>query len=278
MIGILFGLLAALGWGSGDFAISRVTRAIGATQAMFYVQVVGIPVLGAVLLARHDLPPTDLRGWGLGIAANLFNLGGSLLLYRAFAIGTLSIVSPIASSFALVTTMLALLSGERPGPLTLGGAVLVVSGVIVTSRSPGGSADRPRGVLEAVGAAICIGCYFWAVSYATPLLGIVWPVMIGRLMVLAVSLALMARSRSRPAPLSRNLLLFVIGAGVLDTAAFICFNIGISGAYVSVVTALASIFSAVTVLLAWVFLRERLSMSQWAGVAGLLVGVLLVSM
>jgi uncharacterized membrane protein len=78
--------------------------------------------------------------------------------------------------------------------------------------------------------------------------------------------------------LSRNLLLFVIGAGVLDTAAFICFNIGISGAYVSVVTALASIFSAVTVLLAWVFLRERLSVSQWAGVAGLLVGVLLVSM
>jgi uncharacterized membrane protein len=47
---------------------------------------------------------------------------------------------------------------------------------------------------------------------------------------------------------------------------------------VSIVTALASIFSAVTVLLAWVFLRERLHVVQWAGVAGLLIGVLLVSL
>jgi drug/metabolite transporter (DMT)-like permease len=278
-MGILFGLLAALGWGSGDFAISRVTRAVGATQAMFYVQVVGIPVIGALLLARHDLPPTDLWAWGLGLTANLFNLGGSLLLYRAFAVGTLSIVSPIASSFAVVTMLLSLLSGERPGALAISGAALVIACVIVTSRSPGGEAGgRPRGVLEAVGAAVCIGFYFWAVSYATPLMGIVWPVMIGRLMVLAVSLALMARSGSRPARLGRDLWPFVIGAGLLDSAAFICFNIGIAGAYVSVVTALASIFSAVTVLLAWVFLRERLSLSQWAGVAGLLVGVLMVSM
>jgi drug/metabolite transporter (DMT)-like permease len=255
-----------------------VTRAIGEAQAIFYVQVVGIVAIGAVLLARHDVPPTDLRAWGLGFVANLFNLGGTLLLYRAFAVGTLSIVSPVASSFALVTTTLALLSGERPGLLTLGGAALVVAGVIITSRSSGGDAGRPRGVLAAVGAAMCIGVYYWAVSYVTPLLGIAWPILIGRLMALVAALAMMARGGSRPARLGREVWPFVIGGGLLDTAAFLCFNIGISGAYVSVVTALASIFSAVTVLLAWVFLRERLSASQWAGVAGLLVGVLLVSM
>ncbi|MEI8308527.1 MAG: DMT family transporter [Chloroflexales bacterium] len=277
-MGILFGLLAALGWGGGDFAISQVTRVIGVTQAMFYVQLFGIVAISAVLLVRHDLPPTDLSAWGLGIAANVVNVGGTLLLYRAFAIGTLSIVSPIVSSFALITALLALLTGERPGLLALGGAALVIVGVVIAARSPGGVAGRPRGVIEAMGAAVCIGIYCWSISYITPTLGIAWPVLIGRLMAFLVAMALMARSGSRPVRLGRAVWPFAVGAGVLDTAAFLCFSVGVSGAYVSVVTALASIFSVVTVLLAWVFLRERLSMSQWAGVAGLLVGVLLVSL
>ena len=41
---------------------------------------------------------------------------------------------------------------------------------------------------------------------------------------------------------------------------------------------MTSLFSAVTVLMAWVILRERLSRAQWAGVAVILFGVLLVSL
>jgi drug/metabolite transporter (DMT)-like permease len=274
----MFGLLAALGWGSGDFLISRVTRTVGATQAMFYVQLVGIVAIGALLLARRDLPPNDLRAWGLGIAANLFNMAGTLLLYRAFAVGSLSIVSPIAASFAVITIPLALLGGERPGPLALTGAALVIAGVIVVSRGHGAGSGTPRGVPEAVGAAVFIGLYFWMVSFATPLLGIAWPVMIGRVMLMLVALGVMLARRTRPARLTAGLWPTVVAASVLDTIAFLSYNIGISGAHVSIVTALASIFSAVTVLLAWVFLRERLLLRQWAGVAGLLIGVLLVSM
>jgi drug/metabolite transporter (DMT)-like permease len=276
-MGIILGLLAAIGWGSGDFAISRVTRLIGVVQTMFYVQLFGIIAICMVLLVRHDLPTTDLGAWGLGIAANMMSLGGTLLLYRAFAIGTLSIVSPIVSGFAVITTMLALLMGERPGLLALGGAVLVIVGVVIAARSPSGDAVGSRGIIEAVGAAICIGVYCWAISYIIPTLGIAWPVLIGRLLTFLVALGLMVRSGSRPVRLEREVWPFAVGAAILDTIAFLCFSVGVSGTYVSVVTALSSIFSAVTVLLAWIFLRERLSMSQWVGVAGLLVGVLLVS-
>ena len=65
---------------------------------------------------------------------------------------------------------------------------------------------------------------------------------------------------------------------LLDTLAFVAFNLGIGSAYTSIVTALASLFSAVTVLLAWAILRERLAPAQWAGVAVILAGVLLVSL
>ncbi|NNJ13278.1 DMT family transporter [Chloroflexales bacterium ZM16-3] len=277
-MGIIFGLLAALGWGSGDFLISRVTRVIGPTQAMLYIQLVGIAAIGALLIVRRDLPPTDLWAWEIGIAANLFNLGGTLLLYRAFSIGSLSIVSPIAASFAVVTIPLALLGGERPGALALVGAALVVGGVVVVSRGHGEAAGPPRGVPEAIGAAGFIGLYFWAVGFATPLLGIAWPVLIGRVITLLAAIGIMLARRTRLAPMPTGLWPTAIAAALLDTAAFVFYNMGIATGYVSVVSALASIFSAVTVLLAWFFLRERLRMVQWAGVAGLIVGVFLASM
>jgi uncharacterized membrane protein len=47
---------------------------------------------------------------------------------------------------------------------------------------------------------------------------------------------------------------------------------------ISVVSVLASLYGAVTVLLAWIFLRERLDMSQWFGIVMIFVGVVLVSL
>ncbi|NTW98200.1 MAG: DMT family transporter [Oscillochloris sp.] len=277
-MGIIFGLLAALGWGGGDFMISRSTRVIGPFQTMFYVQLAGIGGIMLVLLLRQDQPPTALWPWVLGFSANLFNLVGTMLMYRAFAVGTLSIVSPITASFAVVTMLLALLGGERPGALALAGTLLVIAGVLVVSRGHAGAVGPPRGVPEALGSAICFGCYFWAISFATPLLGIAWPVLIGRLTAILAAWGLLRLYGSRPVRMTASNWWPVLAAACFDTTALLCYNAGIASAYVSIVTALASIFSAVTVLLAWAFLRERLHITQWAGVAGLLVGVLMVSL
>jgi drug/metabolite transporter (DMT)-like permease len=220
------------------------------------------------------------------VGVNLFNLAGTVLLYRALAVGTLAIVSPIAASFAVVTTLLALAAGERPAPLALGGVALVMGGVIVVSRSAGDPANAQAGagmalgpgVLAAIGAAFAYGIFFWLLRPVTTGMGIAWPILIGRAMALGAALAFLAlRHKGPPRPLPRRLWGAVALATILDTVGFLSYNLGISTAYVSVVTALASIFSAVTVLLAWVLLRERLASLQWAGVIAVIAGVLLVS-
>lgn len=278
-MGVLFGLLAALGWGTGDFVLSRISRALGPVQTMLYVQAAGIAAGAAVLLVRRDLPPLEPGLWLLAVGVNLFNLAGTALLYRALSVGTLAIVSPIAASFAAVTAVLALAAGERPEPLALGGLALVMAGVIVVSRAPGagGAAAPLQGAPAAVGAAVCYGVFFWLLSPVTAGLGIAWPVVLGRVIAAGAALLFLAARREAPQPLPRRLWGAVALATTLDTLGFLCYNAGIATAYVSVVTALASIFSAVTVLLAWVLLRERLASSQWAGVAAVIAGVLLVS-
>jgi drug/metabolite transporter (DMT)-like permease len=237
------------------------------------------------------------------VGIGLFILAGTLLLYRSFAIGTLALVSPIASAFAVVSALLALLAGERPALLALFGALLLIGGVVVVTRSqpkeptnhegrktederralfrPSSSVLRrrlPPGVAEAIGVALCFGISFWALDFVTPALGILWPVLVLRIVEAVAVVLFLLRLRTPPARLTHSMAGLVLAAAVLDTLAFVAFNLGIGSAYTSIVTALASLFSAVTVLLAWAILRERLAPAQWAGVAIILAGVLLVSL
>src|SRR5262249_19480258 len=150
---------------------------------------------------------------------------------------------------------------------TLGGALLLVLGVIVVSRVRGSTGSSSlAGLPEAVGATVCFGVYFWALNRITPTLGALWPVWITRLvqfpcalLVLGVRGPLRLRMIGRMAPL-----LFIVA--VLDSGAMLSFNLGIGQTYTTITTALASLYSAVTVFLAWMFLHERLMTGQWVGV------------
>ncbi|MCS6887687.1 DMT family transporter [Chloroflexus sp.] len=277
-MGIIYGLIAALGWGTGDFLITRATRQIGWQWTLLLAQLTGIVAIGLVLLGRSDPLPPWGPAWPMAVAVNLLNLTGTLLLYRAFAIGTLAIVSPISASFAAVTAALALLDGEQLGAITLAGTGLVIGGVVVVSRGPGKARADLRGVPEAIGVAISFGLFFWLIGDVTATFGIAWPVLIGRIVTVLGAVMILVLSRPARPRLGAAHGGLIIAASALDTIAFLSFNTGIATAYVSVVTALASIFSAVTVVLAWLVLRERLARSQWLGVAGILAGVLLVSL
>jgi drug/metabolite transporter (DMT)-like permease len=299
-MGILFGLIAALCWGAADFIAGRVSRLVGVIQTMFYVQLVALVCTSALIILRPGAPAPHISAWVLAGAIALGNFIGTLLLYRAFAVGTLAIVSPIASGFAVVTALLSLAAGERPAPLTLTGALLLIGGVVVVSRTPQGQEVEPRienrepsvvsaqffilnsalpaGVPEALGVTVCFGGALWALGFVTPSLGMLWPLLVTRAIETLGALLLLLGRKAAPARLSRKIWPLVSSAALLDTVAFLAFTTGIGSTYTSIVTALASLFSAVTVLLAWVILRERLTSIQWAGVGVILAGVLLVSL
>jgi drug/metabolite transporter (DMT)-like permease len=55
-------------------------------------------------------------------------------------------------------------------------------------------------------------------------------------------------------------------------------NPGVERTDTATTTALSRLFGDVTAFLAWLFLRERLAPHQWAGVAIVTLGILLVSL
>jgi uncharacterized membrane protein len=63
----------------------------------------------------------------------------------------------------------------------------------------------------------------------------------------------------------------------LDTFAFVAYNVGIVSGSVAIIGTLSGLFSAVTVALATVVLRERLTLPQYAGMGSIFLGVALMA-
>ena len=295
-LGIILALITALCWGTGDFLARSLTRHIGSYRTLLFVQLTGFIALSCYLLPSGELAHR-LSGIVYGVlawavAGSLLNLIGSLLLYRAFEIGLLAVVSPIAASYAAVTAALSVLSGEAVRRGQAAGMVATLLGVALAAgllvRGANGvpTAGAPRrrkvagpGVALAVLSAIAYGIGFWILGYhVTPQLGGTVPVWIVRLVTI-VTLTTVAVPLRRDVHLPRHAGRWglLAAVGLIDTVGFVAFAHAVQGGHVAIVGVLSSLFSAVTVVLAHFFLHERLAVSQWLGLAGIFAGVALVS-
>lgn len=282
-MGITLGLGAALFWGLGDFAITTLARYVGTARCLLYIQLFSL-LSWIILLAVFPHEATGgWNPWLLAALAGVFHVAGLSTTYRAFEIGTLSFVSPIASSFAIVTTLMFVISGDAPPTIALIGICLLVGGIVVATRAtPSDGPVTLKGVPEAIASALAFGIMFWLIyAYVNGPLGDVYPLILLKIMSSSFATIYVARSpKVEPTglpPISR-LIFIAFLAALCDTLAWVSYLFGSRDSHGAVGTALASLFSVVTIVLAGIFLKERLNRYQWVGVAIVLGGILLVSL
>ena len=86
---------ASLAWGASDFLAGLKTRRLALVWVLFVSQLTGlVPVLTAALVLGEPLPGRDAALFAAG--AGVAELVGFAALYRALAIGTMSVVAPIS--------------------------------------------------------------------------------------------------------------------------------------------------------------------------------------
>jgi len=286
-MGILLSLSAALCWGVADFFAAIVSRRIGAVRAQCVTQCLELVIITTVLAGRGTLAAGSPPVWAMAVGLGLCQCVGLMLLYKAFEIGTLSIVAPVASSFVIFTALLAWLGGERAGAFAVMGAVLLFAGVVLVAQSPAkGDARRAStaGVWHALAAAISLSFVFWLFGDLANKSAPLWPLLPLRLCSAAGSALTLLLARppvpAGPADGTPRRLLWplVLVVVISNSLAWMSFGAASQLTYDAVVAALSSLFAAVTIFMAWVFLKERLARVQWVGVVVILVGVLLVSL
>jgi drug/metabolite transporter (DMT)-like permease len=289
-MGILLGLLTALTWGGADFIARFATHRIGALRSMLYMQLIGFFLLSLLLPALgswgHLADGSGWQPWAWGFLAGCFNAVSCLALYRAFEIGKMAVVAPLSASYPALTLLLSWMTGDRLSIVRIAGIICTLVGVVVVAggeKTPDendtAAVQRSgRGIGWAIFAAVGFAVLFWLLGIRIiPRVGAIQTVWMIRLTstVLTAAAILIAR---QPMHLPRGEVRWmVLGMGVFDTGAFVLSNLGMKMEQVAVISVLGSLYGAVTVGLAAIFLREHVSRWQWMGIVTIFAGIFLIS-
>jgi drug/metabolite transporter (DMT)-like permease len=292
---LFLGLTAALCWGVSDFAARFASRRVGAYRALLFMQLIGFSALTVFRIFTGGFSRDSALGWhpwAFALAAGVFNAIGSLALYYSFEIGVLTIVAPISSSYPAITVALAFLSGERVRGLNAAGLATAIMGVMlaatsfgsagITRVSPPATASRAHlstGVGWSLLSMITFGIMFWFLGFQVlPVLGAAASVWVIRLSTSSMLLAAAAPARQQVRLPRGGVWWLLVVMGLMDTTAYVANNAGLRAGPVSVITVVASLYGAVTVVLSSIFLRERLERTQWLGIALIFAGIILVNL
>ena len=273
MAAVLLALCSSLIWGVGDFLGGALSRRLPAFAVLLWSQVFGLLLVIVVAAFAWD-PPGAYLWWGaLGSLAGTSALA---LFYLALAMGTMSIVAPIAGTGLVVPVVVGLASGERPSVAQLVGIVIAAAGVVLASgpelRGAGGSR---RSVVYA-----CLAALGFGTAQACLARGADTSVVMTQLAAFAAGLlvAVVAVLVTRTALRVARTDLPRIGAiGALNLLGLGAFSLATTKGLVSVVAVLASLYPVITVLLARQVYGERLRGVQAAGVLAAFAGVVLLA-
>ena len=277
-LAFLLALGSAVLYGAGDFTGGLTTRRAGTIPVVIYSQASGLVLLAILLPFLPEASPTG-RDWLWGAVAGLAGGVGVALLYRALAIGTMSVVAPTTAVCAVaIPVVAAILMGERPSRLAVAGIILGVVSILLVSRQTVDAKSENDGKRSGLGTALASGIAigFFLLSFAqTDSTAGMWPLLAAR-MVSVTLFGLMALARRSPMRMEMPVFLLVLLAGILDMAANALYLIAVRIGPLSIVVTLASLYPASTVLLARIVLRERLNFWQLSGVVCALAAVVLI--
>jgi drug/metabolite transporter (DMT)-like permease len=273
---VLLALSGALLWGVGDFLGGLASRRLAVLTVLVISQGVGLVGVAAwVVLGGDPFPGVVelLPAAGAGAAGLL----GLTALYRGMAIGAMGIVAPISAASPVIPLAADIAQGVQPGRLQWLGVALVLAGIAVLSREPS-SVDGTRvaaGVGLAIFSAVAFGAFFIGIDAAADE-SVPWAVAAVRSTAVAIALgAVLVSGATLRAP--RGLLLMLVAIGVFDTGANVVFAAASTEGAIGIVAVLSALYPVVTVALARVLLRERLSTARWAGGVLALAGAALVA-
>jgi drug/metabolite transporter (DMT)-like permease len=293
--GLGLGLFASVAWGVVDVSAAVATRFVGSLRVLVGTQLVSVAVLlGLAVLFPSLLGPGALEGILAGFPLGIFAALAYLAYFTALRLGPVSIVSPVIMAYGGGTVVLAVvLRGEVLTQQQALGAVLATGGVVLAGLTfEAGTLRGVRLVGPGVVAAIItlIGFSVLTLLLATPIRDHGWlPVVIGSRAgnnVMAIALLLVAlRSSWRGfGPLlepslgwSRAAVLVVIVGGACDIAGFAAYAIGLGIAPVWLMGLSSSFGPVLAVGYAIWRLGERPHRTQWAGLALIAVGVVVLA-
>jgi drug/metabolite transporter (DMT)-like permease len=278
MLTVVLAIGAAIGYGSADFAAGVASRAASIIRVTLLAEAVSVAVmLAAVALTGARAPHWPALAWGA--VSGLGGVLGALALYAGFRHAAFSVAAPLSAVGAAGFSVLAgLLLGERPSVLALIGIALAlpaIAGVSASDRRPDGPGRGHAGVWYGLAAGAGFAVLFIALNQAGAGSGL-WPAASAQMAALAGVSGAAVATGNLGLPGARASRLAAV-TGVVGAPGTILYFFATHAGFLAVAAVLASLYPAVTILLARVLLGERLTALRLTGLSLAAVSVALIA-
>ena len=277
MLSIIYGLISALGWGAADFTGGLASKKSSPYQVLFLAEVAGLLPLVIITALVHE-PLPALPAWLWSALASTVGTLGLLILYRALAEGQMTIAAPVSALLAaIIPVLVGAVTEGLPHPITFLGFGLALTSVWVISQNGEMEGQRLnlRDLRLPLISGLFFGAYFVLIHQATQE-AFFWPLVSARLAGTLVMLIYAATMRGTMMP-KRSVWPIVILGGMLDVIGNVFYVLASHTGRLDIAAVLGALYPASTVVLAWIFLHERLSRNQWIGIVLSLVAIILMT-
>ena len=265
LIGLFFALSSAAVWGSGDFTGGQAARKSHQYQVLMLAALSGMVVLAVGAIIRGEGIPSG-RSILWAVLAGSAGALGMAALYRALSLGHTASVAPTSAiTCAALPVIFGLITAGLPTTAQLAGFGLAFIGIWLVSRSTSaGEESFKEGMILSFLSGIGFGGFFIFIALVDK--GQVFiPVLVARTGTLVISFILLGVKHLRVPGIASNPLAML--AGALDTGGNVFYLLATRFTRLDIAALLSSFYPAMTVILALIILKEKVSRTQWLGMA-----------
>jgi drug/metabolite transporter (DMT)-like permease len=268
-----YSLAAVLAWGTSDFLGGYATRRANAFLFTTLVNVGGLVLMLALAAGTHAAFPAP-RGVIWVLAGGISGGASLAIFYRALSSGRMGLTAPVAAVLgAAIPTLFSMFTEGWPGPYRIAGFSLAASGLWLITRAEDGS--TPEGVGLAMLAGIGFAGFYLCVRQAgdAPALWVASFTRVGGLM--ATGAIALAQRRFRE--ITATGVRWAVVTGCVDSLGTVLFVRASQSGRLDEAVVLSSLYPAVTVLLARVFLKEHFTRWKFIGLLAALASIPMIA-
>jgi drug/metabolite transporter (DMT)-like permease len=268
-----YGLAAVLAWGTSDFLGGYATRRANAFLFTTVVNIGGLLLVGTLASASHVQFPSG-RSVAWVLAGGVTGGAALAIFYRALSSGRMGLTAPVAAVLgAAIPTVFSMFTEGMPGGISIAGFFLAAIGLWLITRAEDGNTPEGIGLALIAGTGfagfyLCVrqagdASAFWIATFTRT----------GGLLVTGV-IVLLQRKFSD-----------ITGAGVrwgiltgcVDSLGTILFVRASQAGRLDEAVVISSLYPAVTVLLARMFLKEHFTRWRFIGLLAALAAVPMIA-
>jgi len=280
-LGVMLALVAMVGYGFSDLFLTKAARRSGEYPTLFWRGIIILLLTLPVVLAVEGTILIPLEHLWLLL---LLGVIGTLAYYsysKAVKVGVVSVISPFSHSAVLLTILLAFIFlGERLNMLqSLAVGLIILGMVFISVDYKELKKMRVKHLTRGMGYAVITffgwGLYSFLNKIAIDRIGPFLTLFYFEVVSLAALLIVLPWSSG--VKIDKVGMKFVIWLAIVITVADIAANIAISMSLLSVVIPIIYSATLVTLVLAAVFLNEKIGRIQKISALAIILGIILVS-